>query len=145
MGDHETRQESPRSCRDALCKRCQTIHTIRQNKKWNHKKKLEISGIQQWDPNINKTGSTTLQKWTTPDCRNTPPNINLEEEEIMDGLRNNGNASMPKQVKRPNPCKKMMMMMMTCTALHTFLTSALGGDEWSTSRPGRFTPRQEPT
>ena len=28
--------------------------------------------------------------------------------------------------------------------LHSFLTSALGGDGWSTSRPDRFTPRSEP-
>jgi hypothetical protein len=26
--------------------------------------------------------------------------------------------------------------------LHAFLNSALDGDEWSTSRPGRFTPRE---
>jgi hypothetical protein len=26
--------------------------------------------------------------------------------------------------------------------LHTFLTSALDGSEWSASRPGRFTPRE---
>jgi hypothetical protein len=26
--------------------------------------------------------------------------------------------------------------------LHAFLTSALGGGEWSDSRPGRFTPRE---
>jgi len=30
----------------------------------------------------------------------------------MDGLRKNGNASMPEQVKRTNPWRKMMMMMM---------------------------------
>ena len=30
----------------------------------------------------------------------------------MDGLRKNGNASMPEQVKGPNPWGKMMMMMM---------------------------------
>jgi len=28
--------------------------------------------------------------------------------------------------------------------LHTFLTSALDGDEWSTSRTGRFIPGKEP-
>jgi hypothetical protein len=28
--------------------------------------------------------------------------------------------------------------------LHSFLTSALEGDVWSTSRPDRFTPRSEP-
>jgi len=42
-------------------------------------------------------------EWTTPDSRNTPSNTNLEEEEIVDGLGNDGNASMPEQVKRPNP------------------------------------------
>ena len=51
-----------------------------------------------------------MKEWTTPDCRN------LEEEEFVDDLRNDGNASMPEQVKRPNPWKKkkktMMMMMM---------------------------------
>jgi len=29
----------------------------------------------------------------------------------MDALGNDGNASMPEQVKRPNPWRKMMMMM----------------------------------
>jgi hypothetical protein len=28
--------------------------------------------------------------------------------------------------------------------IHVFLTSALLGDEWSASRPGRFTPGEEP-
>jgi hypothetical protein len=27
--------------------------------------------------------------------------------------------------------------------IHIFLTSALAGGEWSTSRPGRFTPREK--
>jgi hypothetical protein len=35
---------------------------------------------------------------------------NLEEEEIVDVLGNDGNASMPEQVKRPNPWRKMMMI-----------------------------------
>jgi hypothetical protein len=30
----------------------------------------------------------------------------------MDAPRNDGNASMPEQVKRPNPWRKLMMMMM---------------------------------
>ena len=37
---------------------------------------------------------------------------NLEEEEIMDTAGNDGNASIPEQFKRPNPWRKMMMMMM---------------------------------
>ena len=63
-----------------------------------------------WDSNTNKTGSTTLKEWTTPDFWNTPSTTNLEEEEIVDAPGNDGNASMPEQVKRPNICRKMMMM-----------------------------------
>jgi hypothetical protein len=53
-----------------------------------------------------------LKEWTTPDFRNTPSTTNLEEEEIVDAPGKDGNASMPGQVKRPNPWRKMMMMMM---------------------------------
>jgi hypothetical protein len=42
-----------------------------------------------------------------------PSTTNLEEEKIVDALGNDGNASMPKQVNRPNPWRKMMMIMMT--------------------------------
>jgi len=53
-----------------------------------------------------------LREWTTPDFRNTHSTANLEEEEIVDAPGNDGNASLPEQVKRPNPWRKMMMMMM---------------------------------
>jgi len=53
-----------------------------------------------------------LQKWITPDFRNTASTTNLEEEEIVDALGNDDNASKPEQVNRPNPWRKMMMMMM---------------------------------
>jgi len=53
-----------------------------------------------------------LTEWTAPDCLNTPSTTNLEEEEIVDAPGNDGNASMPEQVKRPNPLRKMMIMMM---------------------------------
>jgi hypothetical protein len=49
-----------------------------------------------------------LKEWTTPDSRNTPSTTNLEEEEIVGALGNDGNASMPEQVKRTNPWRKMM-------------------------------------
>jgi len=42
------------------------------------------------------------------DSRNTPSNTNLEEEEIVDAPGNDGKASMPEQVKRPNPWRKMI-------------------------------------
>jgi len=74
------------------------------------RKELEISGIQDVTLNrTNKTGSTTLKEWITPDSRNTPSTTNLEEEEIVDVPGNDGNASIPEQVKRPNPWRKMMM------------------------------------
>jgi len=51
-----------------------------------------------------------LKERTTPDSRNTPSTRNLEEEEeIVDAPGNNGNASMPEHVKRPNPWRKMMI------------------------------------
>jgi hypothetical protein len=53
--------------------------------------------------NRNKTEPTTLKEWTTPDFRNTPTTTNFEEEEIVDAIGNDGNASMPEQVSRPNP------------------------------------------
>jgi uncharacterized protein YnzC (UPF0291/DUF896 family) len=56
-----------------------------------------------------------LKEWTS-EFRNTPSTTNLEVEEIVDATGNDGNASMPEQVKRSNPLrkkkKKMMMMMM---------------------------------
>jgi hypothetical protein len=54
-----------------------------------------------------------LKEWTTPHTRNTPSTTNLEEEEIVDAPGNDGNESMPEQVKRPKPWRKIMMMMMT--------------------------------
>jgi len=51
-----------------------------------------------------------LKEWTTPDSRNTPSTTNPEDEEIVDAPGNYGKASMPEQVKRPNPWRKMMMM-----------------------------------
>ena len=62
-----------------------------------------------------KIGSTTLKEWITTDCRNTPSTTNPEDEEIVDAPGKDGNASMPEQVKRPNPWRKMMMM----TTFHT--------------------------
>jgi hypothetical protein len=53
-----------------------------------------------------------LKEWTTPDSRNTPSTSNLEGEVIVDAPANDGNASIPEQGKRPNPWRKMMMMIM---------------------------------
>ena len=63
-----------------------------------------------------------MKEWTTPDSRNTPSTTNLEEEEIVDVPGNDGNASKPEQVKRPNPWRKMMIMIFV-TARNTMLSS----------------------
>jgi len=61
-----------------------------------------------------------LKEWTTPDCRNSPSTTNLEEEEIVDAPGNDVIASMPEQVKRPNPWREMMMMMMMMMVMMRF-------------------------
>ena len=51
-----------------------------------------------------------MKEWTTPDSRNTPSTTNLEEEEIVDAPGNDGNASIPEQVKRPNPWRDIIII-----------------------------------
>jgi hypothetical protein len=46
----------------------------------------------------------------TTDLRNTPSTTNLKEEEIMAALENDGNTSILEQFSRPNPWRKMMMI-----------------------------------
>jgi t-SNARE complex subunit (syntaxin) len=55
------------------------------------------------------TNDLAKKEWTTTDSRNTPSAINLEEEEIVDAPGNDGNASMPEQVKRPNSWRKIII------------------------------------
>jgi hypothetical protein len=50
-------------------------------------------------------------EWKTPDFRNTPSTTNLKGEEVEDAPGKDGNASMPEQVKRPNPWREMMIIM----------------------------------
>jgi len=52
-----------------------------------------ISGIQDVKSKHKQNWINHLEKWTTPDSRNTPSTTNLEEEEIVDVLGNDGNAS----------------------------------------------------
>jgi hypothetical protein len=61
-----------------------------------------------------------LKEWTTPDFRNTPSTTNLEEEELVDAPGKDDNASMPEQVKRPNPWRKMMMIIIILDGLISF-------------------------
>ena len=71
-------------------------------------KELEISGIQDARLKYNQRWINHLERM---DNTSPPKHVttNLEEEEIVDVLGNDGNASMPEQVKRPNPWRKMMI------------------------------------
>jgi len=40
-----------------------------------------------YEPNTNKTGSTTLREWITTDWRNTPSTTNPVDEEIVDARK----------------------------------------------------------
>ena len=73
-----------------------------------------------------------MKEWTTPNFRNTSSTTNLEEEDIVEALRNDGNASMPEQVNRPNPWRKMMMMTIPVFKDAVDLTS---GDDFKVRHP----------
>jgi hypothetical protein len=89
-------------------------------------KELEIPGIQDMRSKHKQNWINHLEEWATPDSRNTPSTTIFEEEGIVDAPGNDGNASMPKQVKRPNPWrkkkkkkkKKKMMMPLVITLCH---------------------------
>jgi len=72
------------------------------------RKELETSGIQDVRLKYKQNWIITSKEWTTPDSRSTPSTTNLEEEETVDVPGNDGNASMPEQVKRPNQWRKMI-------------------------------------
>jgi len=63
-----------------------------------------------------------LKEWTTPDFRNTPSTTGLVVEEIVDALGNDGDTSIPEQVRRPNPWRKKMMMMMMMMMMMIYLS-----------------------
>jgi hypothetical protein len=74
------------------------------------RKELKTSAIQDvkskykqnWTNHLERTDNTRLPK--------TPSTTNLEGEEIMDDPGKDGNESMSERVKRPNPWRKIIMM-----------------------------------
>jgi len=60
-----------------------------------------------------------LKEWITTDSRNTSSTTNPEDKEMVDAPGKDGNASMPEQVKRPNPWRKKKKMMMMKNSLST--------------------------
>ena len=74
------------------------------------RKKLEIPGIQDvrtkykrnWINHLDRMDNTRLPKHAL--------NYKPEDEEIVDAPGKDDNASMPEQVKRPNPWRKMMII-----------------------------------
>ena len=54
-----------------------------------------------------------MRESITTDCRNTSSTTNPEDEEVVDSPGKDVNAPMSELVKRTNPQRKMMTMMMT--------------------------------
>jgi hypothetical protein len=81
------------------------------------RKELEISRIQDvrskrkqnWVNHLKRMNNIRLHTTKISDSRKTPSTTDLEEEEIVDAPGNDGNASMPEQVKRPKPWRRMMI------------------------------------
>jgi hypothetical protein len=73
-------------------------------------KELEISGIQDVKIKYKQNWINHLERTENSRLQNHVSATNGEEEEIVDAPGNDGNTSMPEQVKRPNPWRKMMMM-----------------------------------
>ena len=67
---------------------------------------LEINGIQYMRLNYKQNWKTTLEERTTPDSRHTPSTTNNDEDETVVVPRKDCNASMPEQVKQPNPWRR---------------------------------------
>jgi len=58
---------------------------------------------------INVVCAIVRSKYIGWKCNIAPSPTNPREEGIAEAPGNDGNASMPEQVKRPNPWRKMMM------------------------------------
>ena len=105
MGNHEERHAKMRFVRSV------TGYTrLDKIKSEVIRKELEISGMQ--DVRLKYKQNWINRLGTTSDCRNTPSTTNLEDEETVDVPGNDGRASMPEQVKRPNPWRKMVTVLM---------------------------------
>jgi len=74
------------------------------------RKELEISGMQDVRYKHKQNWINRLERMDNTRFLRHAPTTNLEEQGIVDALGNDGNASMPEQVNRPNPWRKMMMM-----------------------------------
>ena len=76
-------------------------HKKRTRDPWNTRCEIQIQ---------TKLLSTILKESTTPDFRNTPSTTNLEDEDIVGAPgHDDGNASLPEQVKRLNPWRKIII------------------------------------
>jgi len=76
------------------------------------RKELEISGIQGVSSKHKQNLIKHLERMDNTRRPKHALSSNLEEEEIVDALANDGNVSMSEGFKRPNPWRKMMLMMM---------------------------------
>ena len=75
------------------------------------RKELEIPGIQDVRIKYKQNWiNQSFNQWITTDSRNSTSNTNPEDEEVVDAPGKDGNASMPEQVERPNPWRKIIII-----------------------------------
>ena len=79
------------------------------------RKELEISEIQDVRAKYKQNWINHLERMDNTRLPKNALNYKPQEEEIVDALGNDGNASMPERVIRPNQWRKMMMMMIMMT------------------------------
>jgi hypothetical protein len=80
------------------------------------RKDLEISGIQDVRSKYKQNWINHLRRMDDTRLPKRAFNYKPLGRRIVDVPENDGNASMPEQVKRPNPRRKMMMMILLCVS-----------------------------
>ena len=74
------------------------------------RKDLEISGLQDVRLKYKQNKINHLERMDNTRLPKHASTTNIEEEETVDATGNDGNASIPEQVKRHNTWRKMMMV-----------------------------------
>ena len=76
------------------------------------RKEIKISGIQDVRSKYKQNWINQLERMDNTRLPKHASTTNLEEEETVDDLGNDGNVSISEQVNRPNPWRKRMMMIL---------------------------------
>jgi hypothetical protein len=84
-------------------------------------KELKISGIQDVRSKHKQNWINHLERLDNTRLPSTPSTTNLEGEEFVGTPGKDDKASMPERVKRPNPWKMIMMMILHFSLISEYL------------------------